>query len=245
MKNHTWGPKGIAALLFSLVVPFLVFAAPQPKLIAFPSDPFVIDQNGKATGLAVDLMTKLTNLAGLPGDIELLPVARATAVLDGGNAILISLGRSADREPKYTWVAEVFLDSMSFATQAGKPTVNSYEEAKTAGTILANGKAAPEAILRAKGITNLDTSGANDDAHFGMLMAGRGVAWFAATSIQKFIIHNNKAESKITIGKPVQPVSWYIAASKDVDPAIIQKLQAAYKTLKANGEYDKIFVSIK
>jgi ABC-type amino acid transport substrate-binding protein len=245
MEFKRFGLKAILLPILALIIPVAVFAAPPPKLVAFPVDPYVIDSGGKATGLAVDLMVKLTQLAGLSGDIELLPVARATVTLDGGNVVTVALGRSPEREPKYIWVAEVFSDSMSFVTPTGKPTINSYEEAKTVGTILANGKSAPEAVLRANGITDLDTSGASDNAHYTKLLAGRGVAWYGSTAVQKFIIRRNKAESKLVIGKAVQPTLWYIAASKDVDPEYIKKLQAAYKTLKGNGEYDKIFAVIK
>lgn len=155
------------------------------------------------------------------------------------------MGRNAAREAKYQWVVEVYADSLSFATLQTAQPISSFAEAKLAGTILTVPKAIPESVLLANGVTKLETSGPDEESQLKKLIVERGVAWFGSTTIIKYLINKRGTASKIKIGVPVVSVSYWISASKDVPADIVKKLQDAYKRIKANGLYDKIFSSLK
>jgi polar amino acid transport system substrate-binding protein len=220
-------------------------AAAPLNIVAYPLTPYVMEEKGAPSGLAVTLFTQMTKEAGLDVKIQLLPTARAFEMLDEGNTFIVALARTPEREPKYKWVAQVYADSFEFITLAPNPAINSFDEAKAAGTILVMGNAAPHNVLRNKGFTNLDSGGLNEDTNFNKLLLGRGKAWFAGSSVARYLARTNKAEAKIVFGKPVLPANFWIAASLNAPPDMIQKLQGAFQKLQANGEYGKIFAILK
>jgi polar amino acid transport system substrate-binding protein len=246
MKKKSLPSNAIFIALFTILIALPCFGQTGIKVLAFPVEPFAIDANGKATGYAIDLMAKIIKTSGLDlPPTEMQPLARVAAAMDAGNAILAVVGRTPERDPKYQWVAEIFTESFSFATKAGDPILNSFEDAKTAGTILAVRNGAPDTVLRASGVTKIENIATNAEG-LQMLLAGRGNAWFSGTAaIKHMIATTSGAASKVGLGKALKPVGVWIAASKDIPADVIKKLQAAFKTLKDNGEYDKIFAPLK
>jgi len=99
--------------------------------------PFIISENGNLTGPGIEYTQKLLGKAGISSKVELMPLPRGIAELKNGNTIFLILTRTPAREPKYTWITEIYLDSISFATLPSATPINSYSEAAAAaGNIL-------------------------------------------------------------------------------------------------------------
>jgi polar amino acid transport system substrate-binding protein len=230
------------ALVLPMIISSALFAQQAPRVICYDIAPFIIPDNGKATGMAADLITQILTKAGMEPTIVLIPLTRGLQALNEGNTIFGFLGRTPDREPKYTWIIEIYPDAYSFSTLAPAKAINSYEEAAVLEKILVVRNSAPDNLLRKKNFTNLDNSAESESYNFEKIKLGRANGWFGAASIQKYF---KKQEPNLVLGKPVQPVSFWMFATKDVSPDIIKKLQKASNEVKKSGAFDKAFESLK
>jgi len=216
------------------------------SVMGFSVQPFSYEENKKAVGLSVDLITMMLKEAGLSlSPVTIQPLPRVLASLDAGDTIAVAIVRTSEREAKYQWVAESYKETVCFLTPASAPAINSYDDAKNAGKIIVLRGSMLETALRNNGITNLELGEKDDISGFQMLLSGRANTQFSSTSTFKLFITQFNAQDKVKFGKPVMEIDFWIVASKNVPSDTISKLQAAYKKLKANGEYDKIFASIK
>jgi polar amino acid transport system substrate-binding protein len=232
-------------IYLSLLLAGPVFSAPI-KVLGFSVQPFSYEENKKTVGRSVDLLARLSQEAGVnlpPAAIQPLP--RLLEALDAGDTIAVAIVRTPEREGKYQWVAESYLDTVSFATPSTVPVINSYEDAKNAGSIITLRGSMLETALRTNGVTNLELGEANEALGFQMLLLGRAKAQFSSTATLKLLITQNKSQDKVKLGKPIMNIDFWIVASKNVPIDTITKLQTAYKKLKANGEYNRIFAKIK
>ena len=244
IRNHVSGRWLVAALALALTGGILG-ADPAPKIYCYTLSPFVTDDQGKPTGMALDLVGKILRKAGLEEPVLLVPLPRAVDALNGGNALVVMLARTPERETKYTWICEVYEDSLSFATPAAAPAIGTYAEGQAAKTILAMRNAAPSATLKKKGFQNVDDSAETEDVNVRKLASGRGDAWFGSTAAIRFLLKQTKAEALVTVGKPVQTLPFWLVASKDLAPDTLVRLEAAAKELKAAGAFDSAFLGLK
>jgi polar amino acid transport system substrate-binding protein len=222
-----------------------VFSAPI-VVMGFSVQPFSYEENKKAVGLSVDLLTRMSQDAGLNlPSVVIQPLPRLLEALDAGDTIAVAIVRTPEREGKYLWVAESYLETVSFATPSTAPVINSYEEAKNTGRVSALRGSMLETNLRKNGVTDLELGQTDETSGFRMLLLGRSKAQFSSTSTLKLLITQFNAQDKVKLGKPILNIDFWIVASKNIPTDTIVKLQAAYKKLKANGEYDKIFAPIK
>jgi polar amino acid transport system substrate-binding protein len=215
-------------------------------VMGFSVQPFSYEENKKAVGLSVDLLTRMSQDAGLNLPLAAIqPLPRVLEALDAGDTIAVAIVRTPEREGKYQWIAESYLETVSFATLSTTPVINSYEDAKNAGNISALRGSMLETTLRNNGVTSIELGETDETSGFQMLLLGRTKAQFSSTSTLKLLITQFKAQDKVKLGKPILNIDFWIVASKNIPIDTITKLQNAYKKLKANGEYDKIFATIK
>jgi len=216
------------------------------SVMGFSVQPFSYEENKQTVGLSVDLLAMMLKEADLNlSPVTIQPLPRLLASLDAGDTIAVAIVRTPEREAKYQWIAESYKETVCFLTPASAPTINSYNDAKTVGSIIVLRGSMLETALRNNGITNLELSEKDDISGFQMLLSGRANAQLSSTSTFKLFITQFNAQDKVKLGKPVMDIDFWIVASKNVPSNTINKLQAAYKKLKASGEYDKIFASIK
>ena len=236
---------GVALGLAGLLVdPDLAFAE-APILINPPLLPYVRDDGGRAAGPAVELAAELAKAAGLEPTVALEPMARALGDLELGNRIVVAITRTAEREAKFTWIAEVFPDSLNFFTVKPNPPIDTIESAMAAGAIGVLLGGAPQTYLAKHGVTSFDIA-PSEILNAKKLDAGRMASWFGGGAVGKHAWRSAGLDpAQLQIGKPLIQLSLWIAASKDVPAEIVQKMQKRYAEMKLSGEYDRIVAPLK
>lgn len=221
-------------------------AADPITFMAYAAPPYSADDgSGKLVGPAVDLCVELAKAAGIDAKVELQPFARLITTLNEGNGIAVLLGRTEERELKYTWIAQVYLDGLAFSTIKPNLPVDSLDMAKTLESVAVLSQAAPAAILQMNGLTNLYASN-KDGLSAKMLEAGRVKAWFGPAGVMRWAWRSENLDPAVLqIGKTIAPASLWIAASKNIPDDTIQKMKARYEVMKADGSYDRIISVLK
>ncbi|KJV06777.1 hypothetical protein VZ95_20540, partial [Elstera litoralis] len=89
-----------------------------------------------------------------------LPLPRMVQLLEETPSVAVFLARTPPREDKYQWLSEISGgdEGFIFVSKAGVPAITSFEQAKGLQRLVAVDNGAPAALLRANGITDIDTS---------------------------------------------------------------------------------------
>jgi len=214
--------------------------AEAPKLIAFEVDPYVWVRDGKPAGASVEIAAELAKAAGLDPTVTILPSIRALKELDAGNRILIDLGRTAERDPKYIWIGEILSAATSFVTTSPRPFIDTLDSARAADSITVLSGTAASEFLKNNGFTNFEAV-PYDILNARKLLGSRVTTWFTSTVVAKRYWGAVGGDpDKLRIGSPVFRFPLFIAASKDVPVEIIGKMQDRLAQMKASGEFDAI-----
>jgi len=229
-----------------MLAPLAAAQAENIRLIYFPMPSLADEVDGKAVGPAVDLVKALTD--GLPvveQPME-MPPKRLERTLLTEKAIAIGLGRNDRREHLgLTWVIELFHDDYYFVTMTGHSPIIDLDDARKIPRIACKRGSAPADFLAEHGFTNLDnTITIRSEAI--KLHEGRIDGWFG---LKTYIEHTwsslgyNPAD--LHWSKPVEGAApIWIAASPQVEPAVIDTLRQRYAALRKQGKFDSLFASL-
>lgn len=220
-------------------------AAGAIKLLANSIPPLSADEGGKAVGPAVELGREMAKAAGIDAQVEIQPNTRVITALDEGDTIVMALVRSAEREARYIWVAEVYLDGLAFATKVPNPPIDSLDAARTLDSVLVVNQGGAEVFLKKSGFTNLSSSN-RIGLNAKMLDAGRAPAWFNSVTILKSTWRTENLDpDTLQIGKMIVPVPFWVAASRNIPDDTIRKMRERYEAMKADGTYDRLLSVLK
>jgi len=232
--------KTIIILFFTLFLSCYFYSQEKLNIVCFELPPYCYIENDKPTGLVIDLFNAMrTKVYKKLSTIEILPLARAIYKLDKGNTILLLFTRIESRENSYQWINLVYNDSFVFITPTGDKTVNSFDEAKLAGSILTRSKASTEKMLLEKGFSNIDSSPSDEEQQFLKFYNGRSRIWFAPMVVSKTLISKYNAEKLFNIGKPVAELNLYMVASNNVSLEVIEKMRIAFNSIDKKNIYKK------
>lgn len=221
-------------IVFSSLLMLCMVAYSQASInvLCFELPPYCYKENGEYTGYVIDLYNEISkNIDSELGQVEIKPLSRAIHELDTGNTILLMFTRNKQREDNYQWIIPIYKDSFVFITPKDDIIINTIAMAKNSIGILTRSKASSEEFLLANGIEDIDSSPLTEELQFTKLLHNRSRIWFVPLQVGKIILHNNKAENLFNIGSPVGEIDFYMAASKNVPPAVIDKIKAAYKDI--------------
>lgn len=239
------------ALLLLFCFGAVLHAAPpvladEPVLIVTPvRPPYVVDTgNGTADGPAIRLVQRLALEAGIDPAVSIVPFERALLTLDRGNTLYPALLRTVDREARFQWIGEVFADGAVLFTRKGTQTAADLADAGRFGAITVMRGSELVTVLRAAGLANYRTADSEAD-NARMLAAGRVDAWFASAAIGQATWDGLGLDRKsLAVSAPVEPLSFWIAASPNIAPDLIGRLRQAYASLRTSGEYDRIIAPL-
>ncbi|USH02134.1 transporter substrate-binding domain-containing protein [Grimontia kaedaensis] len=236
-----------SAIRYLFALPLLIASQPaiSQTFTVMTEDfaPFGYVENGKLTGLSVEIVREIFAIVEHPDDIELLPWARAFKETQRKeNRILFSMSRTKAREPMFKWVGPLVEDRVSFfCRKDGKVDIQSLDDAREVSSILVT-RGFPETdFLQAQEFNNLHMTNSPTQS-FTMLAMGRGdlapIGEFAYKSmIQKSDIAPDAIEkTDITLFN----IQLYIAFSKNTSDEEIARWQAALDQVKASGKYAEI-----
>jgi len=208
--------------------------------------PYNFEDNNKLQGIAVDTLALMLQRAGSKQtreNIKLLPWARGyKRLLSEPNTCLFSTTRTEEREHLFKWVGPIAPEAVGLiARKERKIEIGSVEdiEKHKIGTIRDD---VAEQYLISAGISVDDMERVPKTIlNIKKLNRGRIDLWAYDENVAMWELKANgfnpaDYESVYVLGSKNQ----YFACHKGTSDSVIQKLQAALDTLKADGEYEKI-----
>lgn len=237
MKNLWMGWVGVLLLALST-------AAHSLNIYCEDDAPFqFVGADGKPAGMTVEIVTEIQKRVGNTDPIQMVPWARGLRYLDSEpDTVLFSMSRTAQRNPLYQWVGPIAETVFGFYTQAqSKIEINSLEDAKKVESIGVYRDDVRDQFLTKAGFTNLER--ANDNVlNFKKLMAGRFVMYAGASNGIKSDAERagfNVADVKLAY--PFLTTQDFLAVSKNTDPAVVAKWNAALESMKKDGSFRAIY----
>lgn len=94
-----------------LCLPLVAFASPEPvQIIAFIDPPYMQLHDGKAEGIAVDVMKKVFRQTHTAYNIHFMPSKRAYFMAENSpNTCVLAIERSQERESVFEWVSPILI----------------------------------------------------------------------------------------------------------------------------------------
>lgn len=219
---------------------------PEIEILTGTIPPYSFIEDGKQKGLIVEIIEAMAKHTGHSGKIKFLPWKRALQdVLDGGQfdqpvRMIIPLNRSDEREFKYTWIQEIYVDDTVFVTKKGMtPKIERAEQALNLSTGVLLGSPL-EAQIRRLGFKNVDAA-VDEETNARKLNLGRIAVWHVARMVAPFVfIQLGFSPTDLEYSTGLEPNDLYLAGSKKFPPKIAELWQEAMKKTKEDGTFARI-----
>ena len=216
------------------------------KVVTEEHVPFNFTEHGKVTGFSTEVLEIVLKEAGMQGQFQVLPWARAYEVaVNAENVLIYSIYRTSQREKFFKWIgpltsSEWFL----YGLRERQFKIETLDDAKKFKIGSVNEDAA-EHFLVGKGFVkgeNLQSS-VKFPLLYEKLKLGR-LDLIIMSEASAFEIARRAGDDA---NKTIQPVyrigehahqGLYFALSAKSDEAILQRLRKALETLKKNGSFE-------
>ena len=238
----------LAALFFSNIV----FASEINFLTHSIKKQTYVDESGELRGkkhsgkraFNLELVREMMNIVKHSTNFKEVPFKRGLIQAQNNiNYALFNVSRTPERENSCKWVGPLQKEVDYFYEMKEKPTgIKTIEDAKKVDSICVLLGSIHETILRKNNFTNINTN-YNYEGCFKMLAAGRVNLTPKATStvaktIERAGIDPNKIQQTPVV---LLESEGYIAFSKNISDATIQKWQDALEQIKESGKYEYFY----
>lgn len=229
----------------ALAMDFTVYAGKVPPFT-------MVDDKGKVSGAAVDVVSEIMHMAGYPFDSdEIMSISWARAVEDtetNPGTMLFSVARTPQRENRFKWVGPIGEVNLGLvAKRTSKISIRNKDELKQYGIGVIRNSGPMQILLNSYGIPleNL-TLLSSDLLQFRMLDQGRvDLITQADTAAPSWIRELGMRQQDFEMVHVMKRLSLYVAFNLSTDEVVIRRLQNALDELKIpqdNGmsRYDEI-----
>ena len=231
-----------AAGTFALLHAALAHAA-DTKIITTDVPPFAYIDNGRLTGVCVDVVQEIERRLNVTAPIDVEPWLRAFhAGQEQPRTILVCPKRTADRETLFKWVGPIVTTTADlYALTARHIQVTSLEDARMLTSILVPRGSYGAKFLADNGFTNVEEVD-NPHAMFRMLLAGRAPAIFIENAqISALMTEQSIPSNTVRRLLLVLTMDADLTFSKDFPDADVAQWQKALDDMKQDGTYARIF----
>ena len=216
--------------LFVLTVLLSISAASsraeEVRVVYFTFDPLIREAGGHATGPLVDIIHQMSDGLDLRFDAEPMPIKRTLMVMRTEPVLLPVLARTPQRENDYIWLGQLYCDDLVMATLPPAAPVDSLDQARALKSIGTGRGGVGEDFLIRNGFETLETS-SNMFLDARKLREGRVDGWFAfRLNILAAWRRTGGTPDELRIGSSLSSVCLWMAASKSMPPATVDKLRA-------------------
>ncbi|GAB7022621.1 substrate-binding periplasmic protein [Salidesulfovibrio brasiliensis] len=198
-------------------------------------------QDGRLTGIFVDVIEELKRRTGEDASIEVVPWARAYRIArEQPDTLLAPTTRTADREHMFFWLGPIITQKWAIYGLEGRAPLTSMEEARTLRSIgVVRGDARAE-FLRGQGFTNLVEVKAGE-LNVVKLKARRIEAMVSSNiGIAGFSFVEDVSASGIVPLLTLKEVGLYLAFSQGSDPVMVDKWRTALNSMRRDGTFQRI-----
>lgn len=212
------------------------------KLYTEEYPPITFSRDGRAAGLAVEIVEDIMKRLGTPLPIEVVPWARGyRAATTEPNVGLFATTRTPERDPLFHWVGPVASTRAYLYVRRGQGLrISSLEQAREVDQILVPREWYLHQILRGMGFNNLKAVGTPADV-IRMHAASRG----ALMALDESTVVETMRVAGIA-GDPPEPVLLlseavqYIVFSRETPVMVARRWQAALDEMKRDGSFAAI-----
>ncbi|MBL4941698.1 MAG: transporter substrate-binding domain-containing protein [Colwellia sp.] len=207
----------------------------------------ILQKDGSITGAMVEVVNLLLKNVNIEATIEVYPWARSYQIaLEPHNTLIFSMFRDESREDLFQWIGELLtINSYLVSLQSTKNfTITSINDAKkySIGTIRED---LAEHYLRKNGFIENENLYLSSDYKvlWHMLYSGRTDLAFTNDIFWQHELNDLNLDAtkvKLVYQIPNFASHLYLAASLDVDKAVVERIKTALSKLKASGEYQAI-----
>ncbi len=215
----------------------LVTAELPPYTFHVP--PPTVSEYGEPTGVVYDVVREMARRTGHSGAIEFLPWTRAQEIARRGPDVgILSITRTPEREPHYSWIARILTDDLVLVGGAGVDVSDLAKvKDRPIGVLRSSGA---EQFLRENGFTRIEP--AREEWINAQKMKDRLIdAWLAPRLMVLYGYREVGGNiTTLNIGQIVRRSEIYFAASKDVPDTETRRWRKALEAMQADGSYARI-----
>jgi polar amino acid transport system substrate-binding protein len=212
------------------------------KIYTENSPPGNFLDNGRLTGLAVDLVREILGRLDQVDDIQVVPWARGyTKALADSNVALFSTTRLPQRENKFKWVGPLYRQTWAFYAKKGSNIrIDSLEDAKKIPRIGTYHKDAKEQFLKENGFDNLVSTNKNI-SNIKHLIQGNIDLWVSSDFNMPYLARQtNISPDQLEFVYAIRTVDNYIAFSMQTPDDVVEKWQDRMDEIIRDGTYEKL-----
>lgn len=194
-------------------------------------------------GMLLDLVDAMLKLADLPAQPEFVPWARAMLrATERPRTLIVPLNRTPDREARFQWLVKLYAQRFAFITLAGKPRIDTIEQARRLRIAGLRGSSNLEA-LRQQGVQMgrvYQSTSVGDMQR--ALQRGLVDAMYGSELIHTDTWRRNGHDpAQLQAGLVLESADIWLAAHSGITDAEKTRLQQAHDALLADGSAERIF----
>ncbi len=237
----------LAALMVG-AAPLTAAAQAPMRVVTEEFPPYNYTQDGKITGLGTEVVQAVLKEAGVRGEFESLPWARAYETAANVPDILIySMVRTPERDKLFKWVGVIAsTDYYLFSLADRKLQIKTLDEARQL-QVGAVSQSVGEQFLLAHGFLkgkNLQSS-AKNELNYEKLRLGRVDLWIMNRVTAYYLVRQSGQDPETLLHKslPIPELSaqsYYMAFGKATPDATVAQLRKALEAVRSNGSFDRL-----
>lgn len=241
--------RSLALLLLALLCSAPLRAAQAPMLQLYTEEypPVSFSRDGRAEGMASEVVREILRRLDEPANIQVVPWARAyQTVQKTPNTALFATIRTQEREPHFKWVGPILLARDAFYTLKGSGLqIRNAADLQRVEAIAIPRDWFTYQELSAKGMRNLQ--GVTEPQQmFKMLRRGRvrlivadNLSFYSQGEAASQVDYLTPAEVEVAF--PYRTSLGYITFWPGTDDAIIRRWQTTLEQMKADGSFSRIY----
>lgn len=207
--------------------------------------PITFMQEGRPGGFVTDMVRQIALEIGIGDSIELTSWKNAyNLALLHPNVVLFSAERTEAREPLFHWVGPVGRNSAILYAKAGSaPDVATLADARSVEAVATTTDWFTEQYLQDEGFDNLVSSPDPADSVQRLMNGEADLAIFTDITVNDIVERAGYAMADLEPVLTVSQTDFYIALSRDTDPAMVARWRDALAELKRDGRFERIYRS--
>lgn len=199
--------------------------------------------DGKAGGLATELVQQLLRQAGVSAQFEAYPWARAYKLAESTpNMLIFNIARTPERESKFIWIGPVAQYHFGFVHLRSRQDINiqQFSDAKRYIIGVQRGDFAAEFLTQQGVATEQLQKVADIEQSWRLLLAGKvdlliDDPLVAQPMLRRFQLRDDDVTFRFVLPE-LQQTTW-IAVHPQTDPTLIKALQQAYQKVLQSPAY--------
>jgi polar amino acid transport system substrate-binding protein len=204
--------------------------------------PMSFVENGKLTGMAVEVVELLAQRTGETPRIEVVPWTRGYNKLQHeADSGLFATVRTPQREPLFQWVGPIATGYTSFyARQGSGLTVNSLKDVERFATVAVPNQWYSYEYLSGQGLKNIYAVPTTQ--HMAKMFKHGRIELLVASNLalDEVLAEQGMSRDEVELLFTFMSNQSYIACSKNTDPQLVQRWQQALDELTRDGSLQRI-----